>query len=173
MHLSFLAYAAMAQQSPYGIHNLSSVTTASSYGCPIDRWSLLTPPGSYDVTSSMTNSFHGRLPSYMTTMPYSYPLSPPLTPGCTMTMPPCGQPLPDAAMLTGMPLRAMSNVSMGQATGLTAPATSQSVDISAASQAMASLSDLTSMAECKRLDSLNTLRLKAKDHTTVVQYQHV
>ena len=159
----------MAQQSPY-LPNLSSmptVSTATSYGCPMDRWSLLTSP--YDVTAGMANGFHGRLSTYMPTMSYSpYSLNPGLGPACTMTMSPCGQGIPDATMLTGMPLRAVPN--MTQPPGLQSAAASQAMDM-AASSAMASLNvDLDPMAECKRLNSLNTLRLKAKDHTTVVQY---
>ncbi len=166
----FSAYSTIGQQSSY-LHNLSSVSTATTYGCHMDRWSLLTSP--YDVTAGMANCLPGRLSSYMPAMSYSYPLSPGLGPTCTMTMSPCGQGLTDAAMLTGMPLRAMPNVNIGQSPGLSSAVTSQALEMAsaaAASQAMASLDLQDPMAECKRLTSLSTLRLKAKDHTTVVQY---
>ena len=162
MILFSAGYSGLTSHSPY-LPSLPSVTTSASYACHVDRWSLLTSP--YDVTANMAaaNGLHSRLAPYVPTMPYSAYAS--LNAGVlspTCTVPSChGPTLADTMLATmsavrPMPAHAHSHAHSGLHHGTSLPdMTPLNVDLE---------------AECKRLNSLNSLRLKAKDHTATVQF---
>ena len=131
------------------------VTSAATYGCPMDRWSLLTSP--YDPTNMAPNGLHSRLPPYMHTLPYTaYPINPGLSP-TSHAMTTCGQSIPDT-VLAGMSAVRQMQVPSGLQAG---PPGGMDFSLGL---------ELESATECKRINSLNSLRLKAKDHAASVQY---
>ena len=153
-HLFLPAYNAMSQPSPY-LSSLPAVTTTSSYACPMDRWPLLTSP--YDVTANMTNGLHSRLAPYVSSMQYTA-YAGTLPPSCIPACP--GQSLADSMLANMAAVRPMPAHAHAHAHS---------------SLHNSGLPDMGSLnmdldAECKRINSLHSLRLKAKDHTSSVPF---
>jgi hypothetical protein len=132
------------------IPGLPSPGNSTGYGCPMERWSLLT--SSYDPTNMGSNGLHSRLSPYMHPgLPYTtYPLTPALSP-TTHAVSACGQGLPESVLAGMTQMRPVQSPS-----GLQPP--HSSVDFGNLPL------DLDPSAECKRINSLKTLRMKAMDH---------
>jgi len=136
-------------QQPYlALSSMTPVTSATSYNCHSDRWSLIASP--YD-----TSPLYSRFPAYMSPMSYAgYPLSPPPPPLSAMNLASSCSTNSEHPAFTG--LRGVASHAHAMSVS-----TSSGIDMNL---------DLDSLTDSKRLNSVTSLRMKAKDHSSVPQY---